>query len=62
MKSNHSAARAHLERAYDHLCGNDNTSRQAREALDLLIEAMAIAEYSHESAQIVLFHSKKAER
>jgi undecaprenyl pyrophosphate synthase len=55
MRSNHSAARAHLERAYDHLRGNDETSRQAREALDLLIEALAVAEYSRRPAEVVGF-------
>lgn len=53
MRSNYSAARAHLERAYDHLCGDDDTSRQAREAVDLLIEAVAVAECSRKPAEFV---------
>ncbi|MCV0396020.1 MAG: hypothetical protein K5872_18280 [Rhizobiaceae bacterium] len=53
MRSNYSAARAHLERAYDHLGGSDDTSRQSREALDLLIEALAVAECRRQPAEVV---------
>lgn len=44
--SNFSAARAHLERALDHLSGPDETSKEARVAIDLLVEAVAIEEYN----------------
>ena len=58
MRSNYPAARAHLERAYDHLRGTDDTSRQVREALDLLIEACAVAECRRGPAEVVRFPSK----
>lgn len=44
MTSDFSAARVHLQRAYDYLKGNDNFSGSAREALDTLIEAIALVE------------------
>jgi hypothetical protein len=53
MKSEFSAARVHLERAYDALRGDDETSCKTREALDLLIEAVAVAEYSRPSATVI---------
>ena len=53
MKSEFSAARVHLERAYDALHGDDETSNKTREALDLLIEAVAVAEYSRPSATVI---------
>ncbi|MET2830543.1 hypothetical protein [Mesorhizobium shangrilense] len=53
MKSEFSAARVHLERAYDALRGDDETSSKTREALDLLIEAVAAAEYSRPSATVI---------
>lgn len=56
MPSDFSAARVHLERAYDYLHGADTTSRKSREALDLLIEAAATAEYRRPTAKVVPFH------
>ena len=53
MKSEFSAARVHLERAYDALRGDDETSSKTREALDLLIEAVAVAEYRRPSATVI---------
>ncbi|WP_421916551.1 hypothetical protein [Mesorhizobium sp.] len=53
MKSEFSAARIHLERAYDALHGDDETSSNTRQALDLLIEAVAAAEYSRPSATVI---------
>jgi hypothetical protein len=46
MRSDFARARQFLERAFDHLQGADETSRHVQEALDLLIEAVATAEYS----------------
>lgn len=54
--SNFSAARAHLERALDHLCGLDETSKEARIAIDLLIEAVALEEYRREPAEVIPFN------
>ena len=55
MKSEFPAARIHLERAYDALLGDDETSVKTREALDLLIEAVAAAEYSRPPATVIDF-------
>lgn len=53
--SNFAAARAYLERAVDHLCGSDRTSTEARTALDLLIEAVILAEHRQTPADVVPF-------
>jgi hypothetical protein len=53
MTSEFSAARVHLERAYDALHGDDETSSTTRQALDLLIEAVADAEYRRPSAKVI---------
>lgn len=53
--SNFSAARAHLERALDHFCGPDETSKEARIAIDLLIEAAALAEYKRAPSGVIPF-------
>jgi hypothetical protein len=55
MKSDFSAARAHLEKAYHHLSGQDEASRKAQEALDWLIEAVLAAEHSRPSADVIPF-------
>ena len=46
MHSDFHRARMFLERALDVLQGGDETSVHAREALDLLIEACALTEFS----------------
>ena len=53
MPSNFSRARLHLEHAYDALSGEDVTSRRAREAVDLLIEAVATAEFARSRAVVI---------
>ena len=55
--SNFSAARAHLERALDHLSGSDETSMEARIAIDLLIEAAALEEYKRTPADVIPFRA-----
>lgn len=55
MDSDFTAARAYLERAHDVLRGNDKTSRQTKLALDLLIEAVAVAEFRRKGAEIISF-------
>ena len=49
------AARLHLERAYHYLGGNDDICRKGREALDLLIEAIAAAEHARPAAKVLKF-------
>ncbi|BCG95517.1 hypothetical protein [Mesorhizobium sp. 131-2-1] len=55
MKSDFAAARLHLERAGHYLRGDDETSQTTITALDLLIEAIAVAQYSRHSADVVEF-------
>ncbi|MFU0503993.1 hypothetical protein [Pseudaminobacter sp. NGMCC 1.201702] len=50
MISDFSAARLRLEQAYHHLDGDDEVSASAREALDLLIEAMAHEQFKRPTA------------
>jgi hypothetical protein len=59
MKSDFSAARAHLEKAYHLLSGPDETSRKAREALDWLTEAILVAEHSRPAAEVIPFPDRK---
>jgi hypothetical protein len=59
MKSDFSAARAHLEKAYHHLSGSDEASLKAQEALDWLIEAVLAAEHSRPEAEIIPFPDRK---
>nr|WP_144865357.1 hypothetical protein [Mesorhizobium sp. J18] len=46
MPSDFAFAREHLEHAWLHLSGDDETSRKVRQALDLLIEAVAAAQFT----------------
>ncbi|ESY14495.1 hypothetical protein [Mesorhizobium sp. LNJC394B00] len=57
MISDFSAARVHLDRAYDYLRGDDPMSQRGREALDLLIEAVAVEEFKQprQSAEVLRF-------
>lgn len=60
--SNFSAARAHLERALDHLSGSDETSMEARIAIDLLIEAAALEEYKRIAADVIPYRASGGPR
>ncbi|TGQ64196.1 hypothetical protein EN829_020340 [Mesorhizobium sp. M00.F.Ca.ET.186.01.1.1] len=55
LTSDFSAARLHLERAYHYLRGNDETSRDACDALDLLIEAVVEEEHRRPAAGVLEF-------
>lgn len=57
MTSDFSAARVHLDRAYHYLRGDDEMSRRGREALDLLIEAVAVEEFKkpRQNAEVLSF-------
>ncbi|AZO08663.1 MULTISPECIES: hypothetical protein [unclassified Mesorhizobium] len=55
MKSDFAAAHLHLDRACHYLRGDDETSRAALEALDLVIEAVAAAQYSRPEAEVLPF-------
>lgn len=58
LHSDFSAARLHLDRACDYLRGDDETSCKAREALDLLIEAITTAEYARPCGEVLRFPEK----
>lgn len=53
--SDFTAARVHLDRAANSLRGNDEVSCKTREAIDLLVEAVTLAEHSRPSATILDF-------
>ena len=55
MKSDFAAAHLHLDRACHYLRGDDDTSRAALAALDLVIEAVAAAQYARPMAEVVPF-------
>jgi hypothetical protein len=55
MPSNFAQARELLEHAWLQLSGDDETSVKTRQALDLLIEAVAKAEYTRPPAEIIEF-------
>ncbi|WP_258597584.1 hypothetical protein [Mesorhizobium sp. AR07] len=57
MTSDFSAARVHLDRAYHYLRGDDPMSQRGREALDLLIEAVAAEEFKlpRQNAEVLMF-------
>jgi len=55
MVSNFSAARVHLQRAYDCLKGGDKVSGKTREALDILIDVIATAESHKRLADHVIY-------
>ncbi|AZN98107.1 MAG: hypothetical protein EOQ42_31050 [Mesorhizobium sp.] len=61
MTSDFSAARVHLDRAYHYLRGDDPMSRRGREALDLLIEAVAVEEFKQprQNAEVLAFPIKR---
>jgi hypothetical protein len=60
LTSDFSAARIHLERAYHYLRGNDETSRIACDAIDLLIETVAEAQHRRPEAGVLEFPQSTA--
>jgi hypothetical protein len=61
MTSDFLSAQVHLERAQRCLCGTDKSSLQLRDAIDLLIEAAMIAEYSQRPAENVVQFPKRGD-
>ena len=59
MISDFASARHHLERARGYIRGNDDISRKARQALDVLIEVAARAERELPSATVLEFPGRK---
>jgi hypothetical protein len=61
MTSDFSAARVHLDRAHHYLRGDDPVSQRGREALDLLIEAVAVEEFRRprQNAEVLRFPMRR---
>ncbi len=55
MKSDFAAAHLHLDRACHYLRGDDEVSRAALAALDIVIEAVATAQHTRASADVLPF-------
>ncbi|MER9266544.1 hypothetical protein NKI63_18550 [Mesorhizobium sp. M0410] len=55
MTSDFAAAHLHLERASHYLSGEDETSRTARAAVDLLIDAIVAVQYRRPMGDVVEF-------
>ncbi|RWE55864.1 MAG: hypothetical protein EOS25_13730 [Mesorhizobium sp.] len=62
MTSDFAAAHLHLERACHYLRGDDETSRMARAALDILIDAITAAQYKRPPADVVEFPRAATQR
>jgi len=62
LNSDFAAARLHLHRAYDYLCGSDEVSHKSRMALDLLIEAVVTAECTQPRGEIIPFPKNRRAR
>lgn len=59
MISDFASARHHLERAYGYIRGDDDISRKARQALDVLIAAVTKAEGELPTATVLEFPKRK---
>jgi len=59
LKSDFSAARLHLQRAQDYLRGSDETSDQARQAIDMLLDAVTHAEFRKPASNVIAFPEQK---
>jgi hypothetical protein len=57
LESDFSTAKVHLRNARQCLEGSDKVSREATEALDLLIVAVITADFTREQRKIVPFRS-----
>jgi hypothetical protein len=62
MQSDYVAARIHLERALKQLQGEDKVSVRAREALDLLIEAVVVAQHRRKPPNVVWLPTSRKTR
>lgn len=61
MRSNYLAARENLEKAYEHLQADDETSRKMREAIGILIDAMVVVQFKRKG-QVLEFPLKQPPR
>jgi hypothetical protein len=62
MPSNFGHARELLEQAWLQLSGDDETSQKSRQALDILIEAVATVEHSKPYRQAEIIDFRRAAR
>ena len=60
LTSDFAAVRIHLDRAQYYLRGNDDVSREARLAIDLVLEEVITAEHRKPRAEILDFQRVKA--
>lgn len=59
MTSDFAAARVHLDRAYHYLQGDDEISSNVRQGLDILLEAVIMAEYVKPRSKVIRFPGSK---
>jgi len=59
VNSDFAVARQFLEKAEQSLCGRDTASRQLREAIELLVEAVLTAEHTAPRGEVVMFPAQK---
>jgi len=59
VRSDFSAARFHLDRAYLYLGGTDEMSQQARLAINLLIEAVSTCEFAAATSSILALREQR---
>jgi len=60
VTSDFAAARQLLEKAEQNLRGRDSTSRQLREAVELLVEAVLTAEHTAPRGEVVMFPLRRS--
>ena len=61
MKTDFAAVRVLLELAREELCGIDPESEMTKQALDLLIEAIVVAQHRKAEAQVIPFPRSASE-
>jgi hypothetical protein len=59
LTSDFAAAHVHLDRTLRCLRGNDDVSHEARHAIELLIEAVMVAEHRKPEAEVIAFQRSK---
>ena len=59
LTSDFATAQVHLNRALHDLRGNDDVSSKARQAIEMLIEAIMTAEHTRPEAEVIAFRRVK---
>lgn len=60
LTTDFAAVRLHMERAFDCLRGDDALSGRLREALGLALDAVALAQHTRQTADIIRFPGRTA--